>query len=207
MSKILSQSGVSLADMYDVEGSIAGIDHLDTHNLPIVHEMGGTLFSERLSGEIVQLESGSIAQSTAFDVVLTALPPVPTRILGVMLTSNQTRLEHAVVCVRTAARSPGGEQRELPIFVWDATVGGLTWVIRIDTGGGAAAQIYFQPSPSIWAPSMLFGRDQPLPVDGLVLRGITTAFGAGTADMTAHVYLAFPDLGGVSSHGVPVPSW
>ena len=207
MGKILSQSGISLADMYDVEGSIAGIDHLATHEVGIVHDLGPTLFSERVSGEIVQLASGSINQSTAFDVVLTNLPPVPTRILGVMVTSNQTRLEHATVSVRTAARSPGGDQREIPIFVWDATIGGLTWVIRIDTGGGAAAQIYFQPSPSIWAPSMLFGRDQPLPVDGLALRGITTAFGAGTADMVAHVYLAFADLGGVSSYGVPVPSW
>ena len=45
MVKILSQAGISLADLYNVEGSIAGIEQLDTRELPIVHEMSGTIFS------------------------------------------------------------------------------------------------------------------------------------------------------------------
>ena len=199
MVKILSQAGNSLADTYDVEGSIAGIDHLETHELPIVHEMGGTVFSERYSTTIRRAASGALAQSTAINVVLTDLPAVPTRLLGVAVLSDvAARIGNLGVMI-----SDGN--REFPVWSYSLNARG----IRLIEEGAAVAQYdILRPDVDLlMLPSMCGGTDQPQIVDQIALRGITTAFGAGTVFVRALYYIAFAQIGGVSSRGLPIPSW
>lgn len=203
MVKILSQAGASLADVYDVQGSVAGIDQLETRELPIVHEMGSTVFSERLSGNHRRQVTAALAQSTAFDVVLTDFGQGNVqRILGVSVLANfSSRIARAMVAIRDPI-----DERELPIFVWD-TANDAESVIRIvDNGAAAVDMSVLIPNPLI-LPSMLLGDGQPDQMPDIAFRGVTSAFGAGTVVLTLLIYHVFAELGGVSSHGLPVPSW
>ena len=206
MARILSQSGVSLADIYDVDGSIAGINTLETDNLPIVHEMGATIFSERVSGAIRRISTGDLAQNTTWDLQLTNTPTTPTRILGVVAFSdNAARIQNAQLSV-------GSGGREMPLWFWDVNEQNIE--MRIQDDGAAVAVVFALCSDrnmgSGVVPSMLIGAEQPQEIDDLIFRGDTAGFGAGTAFVTALIYLAFSQVGdplGVSSKGLPVPSW
>lgn len=203
MSKVQAQAGSSLADIYDVKGSIAGIENLETRDLPIVHEMGATVFSERLSGNHRRQVTASLAQSTAFDSVLADFGQGNAqRILGVtVLADFSARVDRVMVAIQDPIA-----EREVPIFVWD-TANDATSVIRIvDNGAAAADMAYFIPNPLI-LPNMLLGPGQPDQMPNIVLRGQTSAFGAGAVVLTLLIYHVFAELGGVSSHGLPVPSW
>lgn len=203
MVKILSQSGDSLADVYDVVGSVAGIDQLETRELPIVHEMGATVFSERLGGNFRRSSSGAIAQSTAWDNVLTGLGATAVRVMGVLvITDNVSRVSVVTVSLRDPL-----DEREIPIFTWDSNEGNIG--VRIeDNGAGAANTVALQNALNIGTlPSMLFGRDQRQPISEIAFRGSTLAFGAGDVTTVALIYLAFAQIGGLSSRGLPIPSW
>lgn len=204
-NKILSQAGISLADVYDIEGSVAGLEELDVSEVKGVHELGGTIFSERLQGAIDRRTTGAIAQNTDWDIILTALGNIPTRILGVLVfTDDSARIGHATVSVRNPT-----EGRELPIFVWDSAEGVIT--IRMeDDGAGVANHVALANGGSLnitKLPSMLIGTELPVTVDEMAFRGRTSAFGAGTVTITALIYRAFTQIGGISSYGLPVPSW
>ena len=80
MPKILSQAGDSLADSYDVAGSIAGVDDLITQDVQLLHEMGGTIFSERLTSQVLTIASGSIAQNSEYTGQFEDAADSPTRI-------------------------------------------------------------------------------------------------------------------------------
>lgn len=203
MAKVLSQAGNSLADVYDVEGSIAGIDHLETHELPIVHEMGATVFSERYNTDIRRAPTGAIAQNVAFNVFVTGLPPTPTRLLGVaVFADDATRVLQAAVFAREPDRG-----RDMPIWVWDGT----TSIISTfdDNGSSAAFDLLVGSVAMNMVPTMVgaVGQPQPQMVSDLVFRGLTTGFGAGTVAITALYYSANAQLGGVSSRGLPIPGW
>ena len=203
MVKILSQSGNSLADTYDVEGSIAGIDELETHELGIIHEMGATIASERLSGNLRRGTTGAINASDTWDVLLTDLPAVPTRILGcVVMTDDASRVARAMVAIRD---QPNG--REIPIFAWDDNEADLALRIQ-DNGGAVGILALLQNALSIGTlPNMLIGTDQPQPIDAIAFRGVASAFGAGDVTITFLLYIAFTQVGGISSRGLPVFSW
>ena len=206
MTKVLSQAGSSLADIYDVEGSIAGIDQLLTDELPIVHEMGGTVFSERLSGEIVRLSTGALAQSVAFDVILTS-PPINTyRLLGLFVFADVNRVSFAQVSLRNT-----GTDREIPLWWWDTTasINDVSSVRMRDNGAAAATHIALN-TPQFQLPSLAIRSGQLQETGGeIVFRGEMTAFGAGTVTATAILYLGLTDLptAGLSSRGLPIPSW
>ena len=203
MGKIQSRSGDSLADIYDVVGSIAGIEQLETRELPIVHEMGATLFSERFSSTIRRAAAGAIAQNTDFEVILTDLPDVPTRLIGIAVISNDvTRISNAAVMIR----SPGAD-RELPVWVFDQT-NSLRVRIR-DEGARANADLLLSSVGVIMLPGFVGGLGQPHPshVEEIVLAGLTTGFGAGTVTITGLYQIAFSQVGGISSRGLPIPSW
>lgn len=205
MVKILSQAGASLADVYDVKGSIAGIDELSTRELPIVHEMGGTVFSERFNTDVRFITTGALNQNTTWDIVLSNLPAVPSRILGVLvLATTVSRLSVATLSVRSRV---SGAENEVPIFAWDTNRGNVT--ARLVSNGAAPGSVNtLENSLDIATlPSMLAGDGEADSVNEVAFRGLTTGFGAGTVTATALVYLAFPELGGVSSRGLPVPSW
>lgn len=203
MVKILSRSGDSLADVYDVEGSIAGIDHLLSGEVSLVHEMSGTIFSERLSMSIARANAGAVAQSTTWDITLADLGAQAWRILGVMVLASVTaRTAHAQVSVRDSR-----DGREMPIFVWDTATDADSVIRIVENGGAAANQLALIPNP-LQIPSMGLGRGQPQARDNeIVFRGSTTAFGAGTVTLIALIHTLRSQVGGLSSRGLPIPSW
>ena len=202
MVKILSQAGISLADIYDVKGSIAGIEQLETRELPIVHEVGATVFSERFSTTVRRRASGNLNQSTTFDLILTDLPDVPSRLLGVaILCDVPSRISFAAVLVRDPI---GG--REMPVWVYDAP--NASTVRIVDNGAAVANTEMLHGNSNLdYVPNFVGGSGQPQIVDDIALRGQTTAFGAGTVFITGLYYIAFGQVGGISSRGLPIPSW
>lgn len=205
MVKILSQAGNSLADVYDVEGSIAGIDQLETRELGIIHEMGATVFSERLSGLIQFATTGALNQNVAFDIVSTGLPAGPFRVWGVFVQANvAARLDRVQISLRTI----GG--REMPIFIWDTTNDIESDIRIIDEQNPAAVvnRIALVQANPAGMPSMGMGTGQPQRVgDEIVMRGLTTGFGAGTITIDGLVYTGFGEIRGISSRGLPIPGW
>jgi len=205
MVKILSKSGDSLADTYDVEGSIAGIDQLLTDELPIVHEMGQTIFSERMSFSIRQATSGAINQSTTFDVLITTLPDHITRILGVFVLANVgARTTLATVSVREPLMD-----REVPIWTWNTSEDSEK-TQRLTIAASVANLVMLQPLSSMPNMPSFLGKLQPQNVPDIAFRGQSSAFGAGTVTLTLMLYLCHIHIGGtgsLSSRGLPIPSW
>jgi len=198
--KILSRSGASLADIYDVEGSIAGIDQLDTRELPIVHEMGATVFSERFSTQVLRATTGAIAQNTDIGLTITTPGPVARLLAVSIITDAASRILHTTLLVRDEVNS-----QDFPVWVWDAT---NNLDVRMqDDGTVAVFELLLGSAAADMLPSFIGGTDQAVTVDQLVLRGRTTGFGAGDVTVTALIYVAFSLLGGVSSRGLPIPSW
>jgi len=205
MTKILSQSGQSLADIYDVEGSVAGIDQLETRELPIVHEMGQTVLSERFTTRIFRISSGTPAQNTGFSVEETNLPETPTRLLGLqVIATDPTELTRVAVL----ATDPTLGQ-DFPLWVWDTTLS-LGEVVVLEDATVAVTRSILLPRPSMSVfPAFVGGKEQQSSqVSSVTLTGLTAGFGAGTTNVVALLYLAFPlrDIN-ISSKGLPIPSW
>lgn len=206
MVKVLSQAGMSLADVYDVEGSIAGVERLLAEDgISLVHEMGQTIFSERLSGHMRRSTTGAIIQSTAFNVLIGALPTGVTRLVGVQVyTDNQARVANCCLVLRDARQG-----REMPIWAW-GTGDDFLNVEFEDNGGGVGTHSLLHSRPSVFTlPVVLVGGRQPQQVNELALRGASTAFGAGNVTINVTLYIAFTQLAGgsLSNWGLPVPSW
>jgi len=201
-SKILGRGGTSLADLYDVEGSIVGVERLDSEEVKTVHEMGATIFSERLGGQIHRMAVGNIAQSTSWDGVLDFTAPF-VRILNVIVISNQAaRVQDMVVSLN----DPGGS--DLPIWAWETGSGDdREQQARIELAGTVAVRTLYRTGEP-YGPSMLVGPTQTIVVAGLRFRGITTAFGAGTVSPIALIMTGSPALTSLpDARGLPVPSW
>lgn len=202
MPKVLSQSGMSLSDAYDILGSVAGIDQLLTEEVQVVHDLAQTLTMERMQARIFTLVSGLIAQSTAFSVTLNPVTEAPVRVYGITVQVDTTsRLANCNVTARDPANST-----EIPMWVWDATAEDT---IRMDDGVALADQIVLRPSEFYNPlPMCLYGTELAEHVNEFRLRGNTSAFGAGTVRTTAQIYMSFLDAPGtLSSRGVPIPSW
>jgi len=208
--KILSQSGKSLADLYDVQGSIAGVEELDSREVTLVHEMGKTLFAERFFTVIRLLESGDVLQSVAFNVVISNLPQQPWRILGIAVMADATtRLATASVSLQAKT---SGNSREYPIWSWDVVNDTEQTVRWSNDGAGVANTVFLIPSaPLTMLPNISAGQLQPHPdgVQNIALRGKTSNFGAGTVEVRLLLHIGTADAGGgsLSSRGLPVPSW
>jgi len=203
MVKILSQAGMSLADVYDVVGSVAGIDQLESREVSLVHEMGGTLVSERMSSFIRRTATNNILQSVTWDITVGDLPDGMSRILSVAVFCNVTaRISHAQISVREPV---GG--REVPCWAWDSAIDDEI-TIRLQDNDGAVADFFLlRPDVMLNLPGMLFGGGQRQQVPDFAFRGETAAFGAGNVTTVALVQLAFTHTGEISSFGLPVPSW
>ncbi len=209
MSKILSQAGSSLADTWQVEGSVAGVENLESKDVSLFEEMGGRVHSERIQSFFIELDSGAVAQSTAFNITAGGIPDSINRVLGIWgIATNSARVDNWTLY--QAAQDAAG-QGEIPMYHWDNaddSTGGIRW----SDHGNAAASFVLLKSLSIWGPSLLTrtGVENDLP--DLILRGITSAFGAGTVQLRVLVHLCRPDPGNPapgqpSSHGLPIPSW
>jgi len=205
MVKILAQAGMSLADVYNVVGSVAGVEQIESREVSVVHEMGATIFSERFSGAIRRLTTGAILQSVSFDLTLADLPAGISRVLGVYVQADAaTRIDRCQLSLRSVS-----DGREIPFFIWDATDSQRN--IRIVENDAAVTnRVVLMPElPLIQTmPSLAIGTGQPQQVgEEIVLRGLSSAFGAGTVTLVALVYLGFSRVQGISSRGLPVPGW
>jgi len=209
MTKILSQSGTSLADVYDVEGSIAGIDELISREVNLVHEMGGTIFAERVQGNVLPMSTGPLLQNVTFDETLTG-PEGVWRVFNVMVIANvAARVDRAQVSLRYPTVG-----REQPIFIWDTNDGrSISANIRIvESGGAVGNQVALIPS-LFQVPSMGVGPSSPRSqAEGsteIVFRGLSTGFGAGNITLVALIYIARLDLliTGSTPYGLPIPGW
>lgn len=201
MGKILSKSGDSLADVYDVRGSIAGVEELLSEEINLVHEMGATIFNERLSARMVLLTTGAIAQNVKWNVNFSATET--SRILGVVvLSSSPAEVNRAQLSVTSP---PALDNTDVPFFVWAA--GEPTQVIDVLIDGTVEGLQALLPATPANVPNLLIGFDSPRAAATLSFRGSMTAFGAGTAVVRAIVHLAFPSRSGLSSRGLPIPGW
>jgi len=204
MTKILSRSGVSLADTYDVQGSIAGVEELRSEEVTLVHEMGATIHSERMSSFIRRMTTAAILQSIEWDIVIDDLPRAVWRVLGVSVLAD---VVDRVNFAQVSLRSDGG-QREIPIFVWDSA--DATRNVRIVENGGASANLLalVPVFPVQQTPNIGINTGQPQRVGDIAFRGKTLAFGAGTITVIALIHLAFADTGsGLRPNGLPLPGW
>ena len=208
MGKILSQAGNSLADIYDVRGSIAGIDILETKQLPLVHEAGATVFSERFATDFDRFDTGNIAQNITFEVIRDAavLPGGVLRLLNIQMYSDvAARLLHLSLNVRSPISPVTAASQEINIWNWDGTSN----VGRFDDLGVIITVDMLVPAVGLSIPTFFGGADQANPsmVSELAMRGVTTGFGAGTVYAACVLHFAHAFIPGTRSRGLPIPSW
>jgi len=205
--KILGQAGVSLADVYDIEGSVVGLENLDVSEVKAVHDLGGQIHSERLISFIVLSSSGAVNQSAAIGVTAGGIPDSVNRLLGVsVLASAAARVDHVALTIQDADTG-----REFPIWSWDTNDDREQQILWSLDGAGAAA--FFLLSTLVTQlPQLLTRLGTSLAMPQLVMRGTTSAFGAGTVTVRALYHLCRPNTGNPtpgepSSHGLPLPGW
>jgi len=210
MPKILSQAGISLADAYDVEGSIVGVENLDSQDVSLVHEMGGQIFSERLQTNLTRLNPGDTLQSVTWNTTIPILPDSPNRIMAVSVMTNvAARVNFCSLAVQAVV---GG--REIVIWSWDDVRDVENEVRFSDDGAAVGTEFIMLPSFTQlpYLVTRTSGNDETNLMGALIFRGLTLAFGAGTVEPRMIIALAranqrVPDPGQPSSHGLPVPSW
>lgn len=208
--KVLSQAGNSLADIYDVEGSVVGIEALDVEDIKGVHELGATIFAERLHANLNMIDSTSILQSVNWAVELVGFrPDVPQRLLGVSVISNTAaRVTRACVTLSDQATN-----REIVLWAWDIANDletTIRWADDTDTIG-----TFFLLNPLGYTavfPTMLIRLGVGALMPSIFFRGSSAAFGAGNVRVRAILHFARPmpplvAAGDPSSHGLPLPSW
>ena len=208
MPKILSRSGADLADIYNVEGSIAGIEDLVSREVHLAHEMGAEIFSERLRTFMVLLDTGNVIQNTAFNEIAGGIPDSINRVLGVsVILDTAARLDMCSLMVRNTITG-----RETPIFVWD-TADDLEQRIRWSIDGAAVVEdVHCQPLTSSMLPYLLTRTGASSSMPELAFRGLTGGFGAGNLRARCIVTLCRPSSGAPtagepSSHGLSIPGW
>jgi len=207
MVKILAQAGISLADTYDIEGSIVGVERLEPGEVQVVHEMGAVIASERMIGNILRVTTGDLLQSISWNLLIPSLPDTALRTLGVSVVAiTGSRVDNCQVSIRDDTLITAGV--EIPIFAWAATPDDEVPFRWVNNGAGVAeARLLRQFSPVPGVPSMGFGTDQRESTPAIVFRGATTAFGAGNVEIVAQIYASWIGSAGRSSFGVPIPSW
>jgi len=210
MPKILSQAGISLADSYDIEGSIVGVDNLDANNVALVHEMGATIQSERLETHVIQINSGVLEADDTFDIDITTIPDSINRILGIYVTVDVTaRMDFCSVALRPRDLTADA----FPLWSWDTDTD-IEVDIRIMQGGTTANRLMLVPTEKAqYAFQVIMTRGGlGLAIPFISFSGVAKGFGAGELNAAAHVLLCRPDAvtpaaGEPSSHGLPIPSW
>jgi len=206
--KILSQAGTSLADVYDVEGSVVGLENLDVSDIKGVHDLGPQIHSERLLVFSLLADSTAINQSTAFDIELGAFPDSINRVLSVFVLADVTGgFSFCSVAIRDS-----GSLVDHIIWAWDS-VDDLESQVRW-AEPAVGTHIALRPTALVAGglPTIIARTGASRTMPSLFFRGQTLAFGAGTVRARAQIQVARPDRGAPapgapSSHGLPIPSW
>jgi len=208
-TKILSQAGISLADVYDVKGSVAGLDNLDVEDVKAVHELGAQIHSERLNSFVQVIDSGSLAQSAVFDIEVTPFPDSVHRILSVVVAADA--VAHVNIC--SVSIHDRNADTDEPIWLWD-NGNDVEGTFRSRIAGVTANLVALRPTNPVpgGVPNLLMRVGAEWEMASVFFRGQMLAFGAGTAQARALVLFARPNRsspvpGDPSSHGLPFPSW
>jgi len=204
MSRALGQGGISLADTYDVDGSIVQVDELDAEEgVHLSHEMSTTIWSERAGQVFTQISNGDVLQTVVWDVFSAIGPNVIQRILNIQVISEADRIDHCGISLQ----DPDSE-REMPLFVWDSGTDPAV-PFRWSRDGGAASQFLLLQPAYNYSPEMMFRHGANKLTPRLVFRGLSTTFGAGNVEAFALIHLARaePTDRVNSSFGLPVPGW
>jgi len=209
MPKVLAQSGDSLADLYDVEGSIAGIENLESKDVGLVHEMGSTIFSERVHGAINVIQTGDILQDVAWNLSL-ELPRLSRILNWSVVIDTAGRVNH---CQLSMGDVTGSTEQDVPFWAWHGATGDFERTILMQIQGATAAlAVELAPitAHGPTSPMLSFGPEQPSAltrVNQINFRGSSGSFGAGTVEATAIIYHALVSEPRPSSRGLPLPSW
>lgn len=207
--KILSQAGTSLADVYDIEGSVVGLEALDVEEVKAVHDLGPQIHSERLRSVVVLMSSTAVGQNTGWDIGTGQLPDSVNRIIGTtVIPLTAARVANAQLSIRNFDTG-----RETPIWNWD-TGNDIESPIRwSNEGAGAIAVNVLRTVGAYWQlPTLCTRMEDQSSMPNLIFRGLTSGFGAGTVEVLALITLCRPDRatpmpGDPRSHGLPIPSW
>jgi len=206
MPRILSQAGSSMAQGYDVDGGIVGVDELDSAAVHLAEDFGARVFSERLQSFLIRMTSGAINQSIDFDILAAGIPDSVNRILGIFVFETNTRIDNVQV-----GWNEQEDDQDMPLFVWN-TATDSTRSVRYEDLGTVAAVDLMVPAYPMLTPTIITRTGANRVIPQLVMRGSSTAFGAGTVVCNALVHLCranpgSPAPGEPSSHGLPLPGW
>lgn len=201
---VQSQAGETVTDVYDVRGGQAPIERIITADVQATHDMATTIASERFSMFIRRTPVAAVNQSSNINVTMTDLPAGVARILNVWVeVDDASRLDHLALSIQTSA-----PQRGMPFWIWDGTNADTVRMFGTVTDGVINnATLLRQAFTHTRLPLLLTHGDQPQAVPDIFMGGVSTAFGAGTVEVTLGVLLAFSAIGGISSRGLPIPSW
>jgi len=209
--RILGRPGYTLADNYDIEGGSAPIHDLASNDVHLVHEMGGQIMGERVRTFLHHFESDDEDQSTAFDVTDTQLNDVPCRILGISVTTDTIARMSGV---QVSLESPDNAFGEFPLFVWSSAADQETTFRYSQPGGSPSTEGYLSTANAgcMQANPSLAARAEADVMGNFVMRGDTSAFGAGTVKVHCMMLIARAEripsaAGDPRNFGLPFPSW
>lgn len=201
-----ADAGSSLAKIYDTVGSSSGSPNaeIEADRILLVHEMGAVLASERYLSTQRLINSGNLAQSTTFEVLITGLAIGPARLcnLYVALAPGDASTNFQEISVNL--RNPDSDD-EIPWFAWDAATGQET-VARFDRSGVGGTRVLLLNQLPFVEPLINGALGVPNCLRHLALRGTTTAFGAGTVNVQGGVRVVTmgATAGFSGSYGLPL---
>ncbi len=206
MAKARGQSGVSIADTYEIPGGVFKIGDIDDSQVNLTHDLASTVFAERFQTEMRVSTTGSISQNTSWANTISDLPGVPTRLLGLCVHADvAARITRASVVIQDADTG-----QEIPIFFWDITTD-IETQVRMSDAGGLGVQEVLQPTQAYFGipmPTFVGGSLQVDPVcRNLIFRGTSAGFGAGSVECILTMYIAHSQVSKSTAKGLPVPSW
>lgn len=204
--------GQSLSTLYDTVGTSSGSPNavLETDRIILTHEMGALIASEQMRCSVRRIEVLNVAQNLDFDGVITDLPPAAYRIIGlVVFSDNALAADVTRVQVNIRHRT---DSREVPIFFWQGAAGTTPFMrFEPDSTLGLGNYRVFVPNARLETyqlPALARGFLDQQAID-ISLRGTTAAFGAGTRNFRANLYISSftPTPGMLTADGIPFPSW
>lgn len=205
MPKIQAKAGASLADQYDVLGSIAGVDELLSKDVSLVHEMGEVLLSERMGTSILQMSTAALVADTNFEITTTTLPDTPTRIMAIECLSLAGDINEIARAAVTLQDPSSG--REFVIWSFDETNDTEQSVFWSDNGAARSAVNFMLPSIN-FAPLLLMRMGVLDDMPTLNFTGRSAAVVGTTVVARVMLYFASPSGGPAGATvGLPIPSW
>ena len=207
MGKILSQSGIALADQYQIEGSIVGVESLQTDDVSLVHEMGAAMMSERMKQIQVLMEPTAPTQNTNFSLSSGGVADCPNRVLHAAVYIPAANAGDITSCVLSIEDGRTGIQS---VFFEFNDAQDDEGAIRWDDGTGSADMLTLRGRHTL--PSLMIRPNIGTAMPVIRFQGSTSGFGAGTVAIQALIHLVrpaqlVPQPGQASSHGLPLPSW